>query len=198
MPQTQTIELFAPPGQTLIAKLFAPASDTEIASVTATEATNRKGVYQAVYTDVPAATYRVLALVGTVPVASWWVDLSLTTATFQSYEIPTSVTVAGVYNALPSGGWVNGGFGDRLLVSASAQRTVSVTLSNHIAADIHELQPGVISATHFDVDYQAFIRSILGLSANNLDAQLSAIPAYGDAQRWTSPANQIDVTITQV
>jgi hypothetical protein len=88
---TQTVEFFAAPSQTITAKLFAPSSDTEVASVTATEQTNRKGVYRAAYTDIAAGLYRLLALVGTTPIATWWVDLTLTTATFQSYEIPTSV-----------------------------------------------------------------------------------------------------------
>jgi predicted secreted protein len=39
-----------------------------------------------------------------------------------------------------------------LLVAASAQRTVSVTGSNHIAADVHEFQPGVITASSFALD----------------------------------------------
>lgn len=52
-------------------------------------------------------------------------------------------------NALPSAGYVNGSFGDRWLISASPQRTVSVTGSNHVAADIHELQPAVITAGDF-------------------------------------------------
>jgi hypothetical protein len=91
MPQTQTVEFFAAPSQTVTAKLFSPGSETEIASVTATEQTNRKGVYRAVYTDVAAGLYRLLALASTTPIATWWTDLTLTTATFQAYEVPTSV-----------------------------------------------------------------------------------------------------------
>lgn len=92
---TQTLEFFAAPSQTITAKLFAAGSDTQVASVTATEATNRKGVYTAAYTDVSAGTYRLLALVGTTPVASWWVDLTLTTATFVAYELPLGVFNSG-------------------------------------------------------------------------------------------------------
>lgn len=95
MPATQTVEFFAAPSQTMTAKLFAAGSDTQVASVTATEATNRKGVYTAAYTDVAAGTYRVLALVGTTPVASWWVNLTLTTATFVAYEVPLGVFNSG-------------------------------------------------------------------------------------------------------
>jgi hypothetical protein len=96
MPATQTVEFIAPTGQGVTAKLFAPGSDTQVASVTATEQTNRKGVYRAVYTDVPAGAYRLLALVGTTPVASWWTDLLLSTATYQSYEIALSAIGGGV------------------------------------------------------------------------------------------------------
>lgn len=95
MPATQTVEFFAAPSQTITTKLFAAGSDTQVASVTATEATNRKGVYTAAYTDVAAGTYRLLALVGTTPVASWWVDLTLTTATFVAYELPLGVFNSG-------------------------------------------------------------------------------------------------------
>lgn len=52
-------------------------------------------------------------------------------------------------NALPSAGYVNGSFGDRMLISTSDQREVAVTGSNHIAADIHEFQAGVITAGDF-------------------------------------------------
>jgi hypothetical protein len=54
--------------------------------VTATEATNRKGTYAADYTDVAAGEYELIAFVGAVPVARWFVTLTLTTATFQVYD----------------------------------------------------------------------------------------------------------------
>lgn len=86
MPATQTIEFRAVTGQTVTAKLFAAGSDTEVASVSATEQTNRKGTYQAAFTDVAAGEYQLLAFNATpTPLASWWVTLTLTTATFQVY-----------------------------------------------------------------------------------------------------------------
>lgn len=87
---TQTVEFQCVTGQSVTAKLFAVGSDTEVASVSATEATNRKGTYSAAYTDVAAGTYRLIALTGSTPLAAWWVDLTLTTATFPAYEIPIS------------------------------------------------------------------------------------------------------------
>jgi hypothetical protein len=83
---TQTIEFRSAPTQTTTAKLFAIGSDTQVASVTATEATNRKGTYAAAYTDVAAGEYELIAFVGAVPVARWFVTLTLTTATFQVYD----------------------------------------------------------------------------------------------------------------
>jgi hypothetical protein len=41
------------------------------------------------------------------------------------------------------------GYLDSVLIAASSNRTVQVTGSNHVAADIHELQPAVIEAQHF-------------------------------------------------
>lgn len=83
---TQTVEFRSPPSQTVTAKLFSIGSDTQVASVTATEATNRKGTYSAAYTDVAAGEYELIALVGAVPVARWFVTLTLTTATFQARD----------------------------------------------------------------------------------------------------------------
>ena len=83
---TQTVEFRSPPSQTVTAKLFTVGSDTEQASVSATEATNRKGTYSAAFTDEAAGEYELIAFVGAVPVARWFVTLTLTTATFQTYD----------------------------------------------------------------------------------------------------------------
>ncbi len=84
---TQTVEFRAATGLTITAKLFAAGSDTQVASVTATEATNRKGTYLAVYTNVAAGEYQLIAFDSQpIPVASWWVTLTLSTATFGVYD----------------------------------------------------------------------------------------------------------------
>jgi hypothetical protein len=84
--ETQTVEFRSPPSQTITAKLFTVGSDTEQAAVSATEATNRKGTYSAAFTDEAAGEYELIAFVGAVPVARWFVTLTLTTATFQTYD----------------------------------------------------------------------------------------------------------------
>jgi hypothetical protein len=85
---TQTIEFRAATGLTITAKLFAAGSDTEVASVSATEATNRKGTYLAAYTNIPVGEYMLIGLSGGSPVCSWWTNLVLSTITFQVYDNP--------------------------------------------------------------------------------------------------------------
>ncbi|MFZ9091412.1 MAG: hypothetical protein ACO3FE_15135, partial [Planctomycetaceae bacterium] len=95
---TQTVEFSAPPGQTITVRLFSPGSDTVAETATAvTEATNRDGVYSATFTDAPAGLYKIIAKnSGGTLLAQWWVDLTLNTATFQSYEVPISVMQSGL------------------------------------------------------------------------------------------------------
>jgi hypothetical protein len=65
-------------------------------------------------------------------------------------DIPTAnQNKDAIYSAMPNAGYPNGSFGDRFLISDSDQREVKVTGAAHVAADIHELQPGVIESTHF-------------------------------------------------
>ncbi|MFN9288489.1 MAG: hypothetical protein ACK6EB_10475, partial [Planctomyces sp.] len=61
-----------------------------------TEATNRKGTYAAVFTDPGAAEFELVGLSGTTPVCRWFVTLTLSTATFQAYEVRTQAVVARV------------------------------------------------------------------------------------------------------
>lgn len=51
---SQVVEFFAAPGQTVTAQLYSAGDDTLVSSQSATEATNRKGVYTATYTGVAA------------------------------------------------------------------------------------------------------------------------------------------------
>jgi hypothetical protein len=94
---TQTVEFRAAPGLTLTAKLFTAGSDTVVQTASAvTEATNRKGTYAATFTDPGAAEFELIALSGTTPVARWFCTLTLSTATFQAYEVRTAAVVSRV------------------------------------------------------------------------------------------------------
>jgi len=90
----QTVEFRAAPGLTLTARLFTPGSDTIVQTAsTVTEATNRKGTYAATFTDPGAAEFDLMALSGTTPVCRWFCTLTLTTATFQAYEVRVASVV---------------------------------------------------------------------------------------------------------
>jgi hypothetical protein len=183
-----------------------------------------------------------------------------------------------VWSQLTTTTWPTNSFGKHVLISDDNNRSVKVVGAGagHIAADIHELQPGVIVAGDFDatalaaiadatlgratststydagdVGYvlrQLFsmiesdgasgweltaaslvnapsggggasdwtanektaIRSILGFDASGniislssgalfaISTQTQNLFKYGDTQVWTSPANQINVTVTKV
>ena len=80
---TQTLEFNSQSGNTVVAKLFAIGSDTVVASVTATEKTNDKNRFTAVFTNVAAGRYRLNGFVGSIGgFANETYKLTLTTATF--------------------------------------------------------------------------------------------------------------------
>ena len=88
---TQVVEFEMVTGETgATAKLFAPVSDTVVASVTPDEATNRKGVYSASFTNIAAGTYRLIGFGSDgVPLTDpLWVTLTLTNGTFIAYVTP--------------------------------------------------------------------------------------------------------------
>jgi hypothetical protein len=137
-------------------RLFVQGSDTQVASALATEATNRKGTYTAAFTDVPAGEYQVIATIGTspiVPVASGFVTLTLTTATFYPYvkvELITapSLDLTPVLNRLPDQ-LVNGRIkADATLVADQAVNVTkvggtSVSGPNDLKADVTQIQTDV-------------------------------------------------------
>lgn len=91
---TQTIQSWAVTGETLTMRVYTVDSDTETASASATEATNRDGLYSANFTDLPADTYIVqLETAGGVVRSFYWVTTTAATATFQAYEVPYGALV---------------------------------------------------------------------------------------------------------
>ena len=238
---TQTVEFRAASGLTLTVRLFIPGSDTVVQTASAvTEATNRKGTYAATFTDPGAAEFELIALSGTTPVCRWFCTLTLSTATFQAYEVRTAAVVArvtanadqwggvavtgmplpttsyttpptastnatavrtelttelnridatissrlatasyttpptvaqvvtGVYAALPADHTVSGSYGVRFILALNSNRTVQVTGSNHIAADVHEFQTDVITANAIAASAVTEIQAGLATAANLL------------------------------
>ena len=167
---TQTVEFSAPSGQTVTAKLFSPGSDTQVDSASATEETNRTGVYSVDYVDVAAGLYRLIAVnSGGTLLAQWWVDLTLTTATFQSYEMPVSVMQSGL-STFDAGS-------DAVTVGAMDANTLTASA---IAADaITEIQSGLSTLD------AAGVRTAVGLASANLDTQLADLPTVTEFEART-------------
>lgn len=152
------------------------------------------------------------------------IDTRLPASPAASGDIPTAATIRDtIMNSMPGGGWVNGSFGDRWVIGVNNNREVQVTGSNHISADVHAFQAGVINAAAIAagaLNGKGDWLTSLGASAPSgwINAGAIATDAitgdkiaasavtkitvnlfkYGDIQRWNSPANQIDVTITKV
>jgi heme-degrading monooxygenase HmoA len=129
--------------------------DTEVAAIKAK--TDNLPIDPADASDIAASFASLTSLVNTL---TGYVDTEVAAIKAKTDNLPAQPAAVSdiptanqnrdaLLNASPTGGWTNGSFGDRWLVSASAQRTVAVTGSNHIAADIHELQAGVITAGKF-------------------------------------------------
>jgi hypothetical protein len=142
---TQTILFAAASGLTIpTVRLFSGTSDTIAATAAATERTNAKGIYAADYTDLAAGLYRVIALdANSTTLAVWWVRCAGGNSTAHATETPDATE------------WTQAraGYMDSMLQASNAnQRTVQVTGSNHIAADVHANQPNVIDAAAIAAD----------------------------------------------
>lgn len=82
MPNNQLIEFAYATGYTLTVDLYLEDTDTLTSSVSAVEATNRKGIYAAAFTDETAARYRFIVKLGTNPVYTDTVELEAQTAVY--------------------------------------------------------------------------------------------------------------------
>jgi hypothetical protein len=78
------------------------------------------------------------------------------------------------------------GYLDSVLIAANSNRTVQVTGSNHVAADIHELQPAVIEAQHF---------ALGAIDANAVAADASSEIATAVRVELGTELARIDVTV---
>lgn len=102
----------------------------------------------------------------------------------------------GTDNAALASAWTStrAGYLDSVLLAANANRTVQVTGSNHVAADVHELQPAVITSAAFAsgwltaagtaADYITELQTALGTAANQtaiLDRVSFALSALAGA-----------------
>jgi hypothetical protein len=87
-----------------------------------------------------------------------------------SYTTPPTVAqvVTGVYSALPADHTVSGSYGVRFILALNSNRTVQVTGSNHIAADVHEFQTDVITSNAIAASAVTELQAGLATAANLL------------------------------
>jgi hypothetical protein len=84
---TQTIQVEALSGETLTMEVFSLTSDTVQASASATEATNRHGLYVASFTDLPVGSHRCMMVDASNEVSSvQYCTTTAATETVQSYD----------------------------------------------------------------------------------------------------------------
>lgn len=199
MPATQTVEFRAVTGQVITAKLFTVGSDTEITSVTATEATNRKGTYTAEFTDVAAGEYQLLAFNATpIPVASWLVTLTLTTATFQVYDrVDKDGITRSNWAALTVDHTSTGSTGAALSLILTAVNTLTSRIPATLFAGITYLSRwlGAIAGKTADTTTRAEINATTGGAAyNETTDSLEAIRDRGDTAWVSGQGTSIMVT----
>lgn len=173
---TQSVEFRAATGLTITAKLFSAGNDTQIASVSATEATNRKGTYTAAFTSVAAGEYILIALDATpIPVASWWVTLTNTTATFQVYEKSDSLTIAdAVWDEPYAGHTTAGSFGKIMDLLRKANLTIDGTVSSAITPTTLTFSSNVSATT------SAYAHAVLLFVSGPLTGENSPIISYNN------------------
>jgi len=79
---------------------------------------------------------------------------------------PTAAAVAdAVWDEATSGHTTAGTYGGQIVRSTNSNVTVQITGSNHIAADIHEFQPDVITSAATDATFVSEVQSGLATSA---------------------------------
>jgi len=108
-------------------------------------------------------------------------------ATSSEISSLNNITVQQIWDSLTSGSYISGSFGERLLVSQGTHRTVQVTGSNHVAADVHEVQSdGLTNSTEIAGIWSTLVAdgAVYQFTTNALENAPSgnvSIPAIVDA-----------------
>jgi hypothetical protein len=173
---TQTVEFRAATGLTITAKLFSAGSDTEVASVSATEATNRKGTYRAAYTDVAAGEYQLIAFDSQpIPVASWWVTLEAATATYGTYSKADRLSIAdAVWDEAYADHNIAGSFGKLLNTIRKANLAIEGEVTNAITPTTLTFSSNISATT------SAYAHAVLLFVDGPLTGENSPIISYNN------------------
>ena len=193
--ETQTIQFAFLTGQSVTVKLFADdGTDTVVATPTATESTNRIGVYSFTQTDRPAGTY-LLTVSATGINAAYTVQLTLATATFWAHER----THANVTQFGGTGGTFSGGRPEIIVqdggitaAKLAADAITAAKVSSDVSAEfVTALLTDLLSSSNFNTN-----GSFGKLVKDYLDAAVSSRSTYagGDTAGTTTLLNRLSAT----
>ena len=164
--------------------------DTEVAAIKAK--TDNLPVDPADASDIAASFSNITTLLNTL---ASYVDTEVAAIKAKTDNLPASPSAVGdiptanqnrdaILSASPDG-WPDGSIGDRILISNNNNRSVQVTGagSGHVAADVHAMQPNVMTADALATNAVAEIQNGLATStalaavATNVTALVTRIPA---------------------
>ena len=158
---TQYAVLPARSGRTLTAKLFTLAAPDTVAFTadSVTERTNAKGEYLCTFGEASAISgdHKLVLFYGSLAAAIGFVtfagtDTETATETPPTVELDSATILAvadQVWDEAMSGHTTAGTYGGRIVRATNSNNEVQITGSNHIAADVHDFQTGVITAGDF-------------------------------------------------
>jgi hypothetical protein len=164
--------------------------DTEVAAIKAK--TDNLPVDPADASDIAASFSNIMTLLNTL---ATYVDTEVAAIKAKTDNLPASPAAVGdiptanqnrdaILSASPDG-WPDGSIGDRILISNNNNRSVQVTGagSGHVAADVHAMQPNVMTADALATNAVTKIQNGLATStalaavATNVTALVTRIPA---------------------
>jgi len=164
--------------------------DTEVAAIKAK--TDNLPVDPADASDIAASFSNITTLLNTL---ASYVDTEVAAIKAKTDNLPSNPAATSdiptanqnrdaILSASPDG-WPDGSLGDRILISDNNNRTVKVTGAGagHVAADVHAMQPDVLTASALAADAVTEIQNGLATSAAlaavaaNVTALVTRIPA---------------------
>ena len=187
--QTVQIHTFDYGASLSSATLRSIADDTLVATADSVNEVNTdSGLYAAVFGEasvIAAGTYRLRAVISGQPINPADVRKFGGTAGTFAAGIPTAVLDSAailavadqVWDEAMSGHTTAGTYGGRIVRATNSNNEVQITGSNHIAADVHDFQTGVITAGDF--------------AANAITASALATDAVTEIQSGLATASSV-------
>lgn len=193
---TQTLEFNATTGLTITAKLFALESDTVVATATATERTNDKGRYRAIFTDVAAGDYRLNGFVSSV---GGFVNEVYTLLLATDVYLPRSETSIAAVQVLPlSGTVVSRTDGTNITLFTSEQTSVSIAVVDEdgTAVDLTGMVLEIVFERLDRTDVSVIADGSITRSSNTITFTVpTAVTSNESDKRWSLRNTNNDVVL---